>query len=153
MTLNAGLMSSTRGNWRTPKAIYEKLCGPLWDVSDTHGGTFDALKDEWPDLPFYCNPPYGKGIAQWVERMIAHPAGGVALLPARTDSRWGQRCLQTANSILFIAGRLHFDDSKNAAPFPSMLVIWHGDKMTLGMLDQIVTVTKATGVIGPSAPL
>jgi hypothetical protein len=49
----------------------------------------------------------------------------VFLIPARTDTRWFHDIvLPNAKEIRFIRGRLHFGGSKNAAPFPSMIVIF-----------------------------
>jgi site-specific DNA-methyltransferase (adenine-specific) len=51
----------------------------------------------------------------------------VFLIPARTDTRWFHEIvLPYAKEIRFIKGRLKFGDSKNSAPFPSMIVIFQG---------------------------
>lgn len=115
------MLSSVRGDWRTPVALYRKFVPPRFDVSDRHGGTFDALADEWPD-PWFCNPPYGRGISRWTARMAGT---GVALLPARTDTRWFHDHILGKCRVELIQGRLYFDDSTRA-PFPSMLC-WFGD--------------------------
>ena len=46
------------------------------------------------------------------------------LLPSRTDTRYFHEYIQHRAEIRFIKGRLKFSDSKNGAPFPSMLVIY-----------------------------
>lgn len=49
----------------------------------------------------------------------------VFLLPARTDTAWfHDLVLPHASEIRFIRGRLHFSGHKNAAPFPSMVVVF-----------------------------
>ena len=49
----------------------------------------------------------------------------VALIPARTDTRFFHDYIyHKAKEIRFIRGRLKFGGSKNAAPFPSMVVIF-----------------------------
>jgi site-specific DNA-methyltransferase (adenine-specific) len=119
----AVIFSSARGTWRTPVEIYRRFVPPAFDSSDTHDGTFDALRDPWP-TPWYCNPPYGRGIGKWTAHMIGL---GVALLPARTDTVWFQRdVLGRAVEVEFLKGRLHFDGAKGAAPFPSCLVYFEG---------------------------
>lgn len=74
------------------------------------------------------NPPYGKGIGDWIKKAIESASDGttvVCLIPARTDTRWFHKyCVH--GEIRFIAGRLKFGGSKVNAPFPSMLVIFHG---------------------------
>jgi site-specific DNA-methyltransferase (adenine-specific) len=55
------------------------------------------------------------------------------LIPARTDIRWFHDYIyQKENvSIRFIRSRLKFGDSKNAAPFPSMVVIFGEQKTAI----------------------
>lgn len=48
------------------------------------------------------------------------------LLPARTDTRYFHDYILHRSEIRFLPGRLKFGDSKNSAPFPSMLVIFRG---------------------------
>ena len=71
----------------------------------------------------WCNPPYGREIGRWVQKGYeeAENAVVVMLLPARTDTRWfHDYCMK--GKITFLRGRLKFGGSKNAAPFPSMVV-------------------------------
>lgn len=111
------LFSSAKDDWRTPKALYARLCAGRFDVSDRHGGTFDALTDEWPE-PWFCNPPYGRQIGEWTRCMKRN---GVALLPVRTDTEWFHELWPRIRKIVFFKGRLHFNDN-GPAPFPSMVV-------------------------------
>ena len=76
------------------------------------------------------NPPYGRDIKDWIRK--AHEEGKkdgtvvVALIPSRTDTRyWHEYCMR-AKSIMFVKGRLKFGGSKNAAPFPSAVVVFDG---------------------------
>lgn len=50
----------------------------------------------------------------------------VALLPARTDTRWFHDWIYNKPNVevRFIRGRLKFGGHKNSAPFPSMVVIF-----------------------------
>lgn len=48
----------------------------------------------------------------------------VMLLPARTDTRWFHEYIYGKAEIRFIRGRLKFGGADNAAPFPSMVVIY-----------------------------
>ena len=132
----APLMSSARGDWRTPAPLYALLTErtPRFDVTDRHGGEFDAFRDPWPE-PWFANPPYGREIAKWVLLMPAK-GRGVALLPARTDTSyfpaaiWNEEgcCPRQGITIDFLSGRLNFGESKTNAPFPSMLVYFGGEK-------------------------
>ena len=50
----------------------------------------------------------------------------VCLLPARTDTAWWHDyCMK--GEVQFIRGRLKFGTARNAAPFPSALVIFRRD--------------------------
>ena len=50
----------------------------------------------------------------------------VMLLPARTDTKWFHDYIYQQAEIRFVKGRLKFGDSKNAAPFPSMVCVFNG---------------------------
>jgi len=67
---------------------------------------------------------YGPEIRKWIERGFDAEIA-VYLIPARTDTRWfHELVIPKAAEIRFIKGRLKFGDAENAAPFPSMLVIF-----------------------------
>jgi site-specific DNA-methyltransferase (adenine-specific) len=73
------------------------------------------------------NPPYGRQISKWVKKAYESAKKGavvVGLLPARTDTKWFHDYIYNKAEIRFVRGRLKFGNSKNSAPFPSMLVIW-----------------------------
>lgn len=75
----------------------------------------------------WCNPPYGREIGKWVEKAYNESLNGVTvvmLLPARTDTKWFHEFVYGKTEIRFLRGRLKFGDSKNSAPFPSMVVIF-----------------------------
>lgn len=53
----------------------------------------------------------------------------VMLLPARVDTKWFHNyCLK--GNVSFICGRLNFGNSKNPAPFPSMVVVFGANEQT-----------------------
>lgn len=77
----------------------------------------------------FCNPPYGRNIAKWVQKGFeeAQKPGTkvVMLLPARTDTKWfHDYCVK--GKIEFLKGRIKFGNADNPAPFPSMIVIFGG---------------------------
>lgn len=77
----------------------------------------------------FCNPPYGRAIKSWVRKCWEESRNPetlvVALLPARTDTAWFHDYIyRRAREIRFVRGRLHFNESPNSAPFPSMIVIF-----------------------------
>lgn len=50
----------------------------------------------------------------------------VMLIPARTDTKAFHEFIYHQAEIRFVKGRLKFNDGKNPAPFPSMVVIFRG---------------------------
>lgn len=84
----------------------------------------DGLSQFWQGR-VYMNPPYGREIGDWVDKLReAYETGNVseaiALLPARTDTAWFHS-LRTYPRC-FVSGRLKFSEHGSAAPFPSMAV-------------------------------
>ena len=76
----------------------------------------------------WCNPPYGRQIGEWVKKAAESGAPVVMLLPARTDTRWFHDCIYGKAEIRFVRGRLKFGDSRNSAPFPSMIAVFNRQK-------------------------
>lgn len=138
--INSGLFSSKTNEWATPLALFQELdkefgftldpcatpqnakCKKFYTIED------DGLKQNWGGHRVFCNPPYGREIGRWVEKCYREAQRGalvVALIPARTDTRYFHEFIwKKAKEIRFLRGRLHFNESKQAAPFPSMIVIW-----------------------------
>jgi len=126
--INRGLFTSLRGDWKTPKALYQALdaefnfdfdpCPPKPKI--------DGLQTEWGNKNF-VNPPYGREINKWIQKGFLESLKGktvVFLIPSRTDTRWWHSYIMKADEIRFIRGRLRFDDQKNSAPFPSAIAIF-----------------------------
>ena len=130
MSNNTVHFTATRDNWKTPKAFYEKLNEEFGFVFDPcpPNPQFDGLEVQWGNCNF-VNPPYGNIIGKWLEKGVEQQQLGktsVFLIPSRTDTRWWHNFVMTANEIRFIKGRLHFDDHKNPAPFPSAIIVFKG---------------------------
>lgn len=130
--------SSKTPEWSTPQEVFNALnkefrftldpastdenakCEKHYTVAD------DGLSKSWRGERVFVNPPYGRVIGAWVQKMAEGGADVcVALLPARTDTRWFHEYIQGKAQIRFIRGRLKFGDCANSAPFPSMICIWH----------------------------
>ena len=135
--MNKVHFSSKTDMWSTPQYIFDELnrefslgvdvCATPENAKLPHFFTkeMDGLSQSWINKRCWMNPPYGREIGKWVEKA---DVGGaevvVALLPARTDTRWFHDHIYKRHEIRFIRGRLKFGDSKNSAPFPSMIVIF-----------------------------
>lgn len=138
--INKGLFSSNTNEWATPKLFYEELnkefnftldpcataenhkCSKYYTIKE------NGLLQDWSNEVVFCNPPYGRAIKDWVkkcyEEHIKHGITVVMLIPARTDTTYFHEYIYNKSEIRFIRGRLKFNDGKQGAPFPSMLVIY-----------------------------
>ena len=90
------------------------------------------MKD-WEGRRVFCNPPYGRtSTGEWIRKCYeeAKKPGTVvvALIPARTDTRFFHDYIYHKAEIRFIKGRLKHGGCKDAAPFPSMVVIFGKEK-------------------------
>jgi len=134
--MNRTLFSSASDRWATPRAVFDALNQEFrfnFDPCPLDGDQ-DGLAPlfvEWRGKRVFCNPPYGPGIANWLERGLEADLA-VFLIPARTDTKWFHKIvLPRAKEIRFIRGRLRFGDAKNSAPFPSMLVVFARDEPSI----------------------
>ncbi len=125
------LFSSKTDNWSTPKDLYNSLNNEFnfdFDPCPLRSKE-DGLEIDWKGNIF-INPPYSN-VAPFLEKGVEELNKGnakvlVYLLASRTDVKWFHKYIYNKPNveIRFIKGRLHFGDSKNSAPFPSMIVIF-----------------------------
>lgn len=134
--MNHIMFSSKTDLWETPQDFFDELnkefdfeidvcalkdnakCNKFYSPAD------DGLTKLWTGV-CWCNPPYGRSIGKWVKKAFeSNNATVVMLLPARTDTKWFHEFIYGNAEIRFIKGRLKFGNSKNSAPFPSMIVIF-----------------------------
>ena len=127
--MNRALFSSASDRWATPQHVYEALDAEFhfdFDPCPLDGrvdGTA-PLFVRWQGKRVFCNPPYGPGMEEWLERGLEADLA-VFLIPARTDTRWFHSLvLPNAKEIRFLKGRLKFGGAPYNAPFPSMVVVF-----------------------------
>lgn len=135
------LFSSKKEEWETPQVFFDKLNDEFHFNLDVcalpnnakcekyYTPEIDGLKMPWTGV-CWCNPPYGRKIYKWVEKAYYEMQKEniiVMLLPARTDTKWFHNFIykNTCAEIRFLKGRLKFVGAENAAPFPSMIVIFN----------------------------
>ena len=149
--LNAGLFTSAKSDWRTPRALFDLLDREFAFDTDAAANADNALCRTFygPGSPVrqnaltaapwkgrcFLNPPYGKVIGEWTRKAWLTCVMGtplvVALLPARTDTLWFYNsCVRHATEIRFIRGRIRFSE-QGSAPFPSAIVIFRHARMPL----------------------
>lgn len=130
--------SSETDNWATPQEFFDKLnsvfeftLDPCASAKNAKAPKYytaedDGLAQNWDGERVFMNPPYGRGIGDWVKKASETKGLVVCLVPARTDTKWWHNYVAGGGAdIHFLAGRLKFGGSKNSAPFPSaVLVYW-----------------------------
>lgn len=137
----AVMFSSATDLWATPQDFFDRLneefnftldpCATKENAKCKNFFTkeIDGLLQNWGGHNVFCNPPYGKELPLWVQKSYEESRKPntkvVMLIPARTDTRYFHEYIyHKAKEIRFIKGRLKFGDSKNSAPFPSMVVVF-----------------------------
>lgn len=138
--MNQALLSSKASDWRTPDNVLDLVrhvghivLDPATDEDNPVGATHHlwsgGLEFPWGTYRglVYCNPPYGRALPAWAQKIASEGSLGtevVALLPARTDTRWWQDHVVTAHALCFWRGRLRFVGAPASAPFPSAVAYW-----------------------------
>ena len=139
--LTNGLFSSNTNEWATPIALFARLDAEFHfdlDPCCTHENAKcerhftqdeDGLSPSWGGCRVFCNPPYLRELPKWVRKCYEESRKKdtlvVMLIPARTDTSYFHDYIYgKAKEIRFIRGRLHFNDSRQGAPFPSMVVVF-----------------------------
>lgn len=140
--MNTELMFSSKTDlWTTPQDFFNNLndefnfnLDPCSTQENAKCENYFTIKENgliqsWGGYNVFCNPPYGREIKKWVEKAYNESKKEntkiVMLIPARTDTSYFHNYIYNkAKEIRFIRGRLKFGNSKNSAPFPSMVVIF-----------------------------
>lgn len=106
--------------WYTPVEIFDAL-GLTFDIDVASPGIHhwvptkavftkevDGLSQPWNGLVF-MNPPFGgrNGQVPWLEKFVAH-GNGIAIVAARTSSKWFQDIIPNTDAILFPRGKTKF---------------------------------------------
>ncbi|KKN18102.1 hypothetical protein LCGC14_0959090 [marine sediment metagenome] len=106
--------------WYTPRHIFKALgvefdldpCSPGQEFVSWIPAMFhhtvkeDGLMTKWFGKVF-MNPPYGMDTPKWMKRLYEH-GNGIALVFARTDTKWFHDYVPKADAICFIKGRIGF---------------------------------------------
>jgi phage N-6-adenine-methyltransferase len=87
----------------------------------------DGLSRPWTG-DVWLNPPYSE-VADWMAYARQQYEHGnakriVALVFARTGTRWWHDNATTADLTCFVKGRLTFGNAENSAPAPSAVLVW-----------------------------
>lgn len=131
--------------WTTPPELLDSLyrvlsfdldpCSPTADKrrAPVKARTRFIAEDDGLSLPWFgavfVNPPYGRTLPKWIAKCRAEYERRrvqcvVALVPARTDTKWWHDHIAGSADVFMLRGRLKFGDGEGAAPFPSALAVW-----------------------------
>lgn len=120
--------------WYTPKHVFDMLricfdldpCSPgadivPWIPAKKHLTILeDGLSAAWQGR-VWMNPPYGMQTPNWMRRLSEH-GNGIALVFARTDTRWFHKYIPLADAICFIRGRIQFIPASQALQYADGLI-------------------------------
>ena len=142
-SFQASLPASHEGNtntWFTPKWITKNL--GLFDLdpcTQTYRPHDIALKSICEDMDkcglseqwhgrVWMNPPYGKMIGAWLDKLAAH-GNGIALVFSSTDTNWCQKAFSCADAVNFIDKRIRFiqeDGTLGGSPARGSILLAYG---------------------------
>jgi len=120
--------SHNTDNWKTPSVLYNAI------VKDCHYidlFPYCSMLDQYENKDYhgkklFINPPYShlntKKFKEYITLLISQGNKIYLLIPSRTDTKIFQYLSVYCEAIIFFKGRLHFNDSKEPAPFPSCLM-------------------------------
>lgn len=136
--------------WLTPPHIIDAL-GPFdldpcaapeprpWPTA-AHHITLpeDGLAAAWDGF-VWCNPPFGPDAEAWLAKLADH-GDGIALVPARTETRWFVETVwKPADAVLFLHGRPHFhhpDGTRGKANSGAPIcLVAYGKRAALRLVD------------------
>lgn len=137
---------SNRQNWETPKELFKSLDKEFHFTLDPASSTENhkcekyytkkenGLEQSWKGERVFLNPPYSKELPKWIEKAYKEAKEGtliVILMPSRTDTKYFHKYIYNKAEIRFIKGRIKFEiggeQTKNSAPFPSMIVVYNNE--------------------------
>ncbi len=132
---------NTTVEWLTPPELVKMLgefdldpCTPFnppftharvnYNIND------NGLKKAWKGR-VYMNPPYGKGMELWIEKLKIHN-NGIALIFARTETKcFFNHIWNDAAAVLFVKGRIKFyniDGIQKGTPGAPSIFIAYGQE-------------------------
>lgn len=138
--INQSWYTSTTDEWATPQAVFDQLNAEFHftlDPCSSHENAKcenhftmeeDGLLQDWGGHSVFVNPPFSK-MKDWCKKCLEESQKTntkvVMLIPVRTDTAYFHDYIYHNAQLRFIRGRLHYNDSKCGAPFPSMVVIFN----------------------------
>lgn len=138
MTVQTNLGNLKKNDeWETPQDFflkYDKIFNFTLDVAASKENAKcerfftkeqNGLEQSWKGETCWMNPPYSE-VAKWMKKAHEESENAtiVSLVFAKTDTRWFHELVYGKCEIEFIKGRIKFGESKQGAPYPSMIVVF-----------------------------
>lgn len=143
--MNPALFSSASSEWATPQWLFDGLnrrfqftLDPCCTAENAKCSKYftkvdNGLIQSWQGERVFMNPPFSRKeripIEPWVRKAREEAEAGalvVGLLPVRPDVQWWRSHVNGHADLRYVEGRLKFGGLKEAAPFPSAIVLWWG---------------------------
>lgn len=140
MSIQSILKPALRDDWETPQWLFDLVQAEFaleLDVCATNetakcehyiDAEQDAFKTPWTFKRCWMNPPYGRGLEQWMQLAWDYSKRGhlvVCLVPASTENEWWWRIVEASKAeVRFIRGRVNFVGTTSGSTFGSALVIF-----------------------------
>lgn len=131
--------SSATDDWATPPHVFAALdrdfgfeldvCASASNAKCSRYFTRedDGLAQEWVGV-VWCNPPYGRGIGDWLTKAADSADAGatvVCLIPAKTETLWWhEQVMARASEVKLVKGRIAFGDGTGSSTFGSAVVVY-----------------------------
>ena len=127
--------------WYTPKYIFDDLdCSFDLDVASPESKTNvpcersisnDSLSKVWQGF-VWMNPPFEgrNGLVPWLDKFFEH-GNGICLTPDRSSTPWYHTCLEKANCMIIVKGKIKFqrpDGTFGKSPSNGTSLFGIGDK-------------------------
>lgn len=121
-------LSSNSDDWKTPSWLFNLFIGKGYIDLFPYKSTENQFDKTYMNERLYINPPFSKlnKVIDYVIDLFYRNNKIALLMPVRTDTRYFHKLFDSCcldMTILFIKGRLHFNDCPYGAPFPCMLVL------------------------------
>lgn len=138
--INSSWYTSNTDVWATPKAVFADLDAEFHFTLDPCALAENAkcrefftpeqngLLQDWGGHTVFVNPPFSQ-MKLWAKKCYEESRKPntkvVMLIPARTDTSYFHDYIYHKSELRFLRGRLHYNEAKQGAPFPSMVVVFN----------------------------
>lgn len=121
-----GCLLHKSDEWKTPSWLFDIFMSHGYVDLFPFGSDDNQFDKRYEGKKLFCNPPFSKlNITVDYLLGLANVNHICLLMPSRTDTNYFYKLVNSLPCvIIFVKGRLHFNDSKDVAPFPTMLVFF-----------------------------